>query len=297
MGKKKSTYNKGDKILLEYIKLTNSARLRDYYTCLALNRFRWEGLPDTIESRHIEMALFQNGQAFFYEHETIGLVCLPCYSCSELNIYGDPLAVNVTGYNNTSTIKQIDEGVRIMDNDKATPPLYHIEHYVNVLNEAEQTLLMNLEQQRFPYIIPTTPETELTLKNMMNQVSNYQTGVYVDKKLSEDLQSGEGIKVLKTEAPYLLDKLEDFKGDIQNELYSFLGLNNANTDKKERMLNAEVNVNNSQILMSLDLAYKNRLLACEKINKKYGLNVRVVKVIDELQTDFIGQQKEGGSDE
>lgn len=297
MSRCKSYYNQGDKILLDYIKNTNSVRLRDYYTCLALNRFRWEGLPDTIESRHIEMALFQNGQAFFYEHDTIGLVCLPCNPCSELNIYGDPLAVNVTGYNGFAEIKNMEKGVRILDNDKGTPPLFHIEHYVSLLNETEQTLLANLEQQRFPYIIPTTPETELTVKNMMEQVGNHQTTIFVDKKLSEELQGHEGVKVLKTEAPYLLDKLEDFKGDLQNELYGFLGLNNANTDKKERMLNAEVNVNNSQILMSLDLAFKNRQLACDKINKKYGLNIKVIKVIDELQTDFIGEQKEeGGND-
>ena len=45
--------------------------------------------------------------------------------------------------------------------------------------------------------------------------------------------------------------------------------------------------------MYLDIEYKNRLLACEEINKKFGLNVKVEKVIDSLSHDFLGHQKEG----
>ena len=46
----------------------------------------------------------------------------------------------------------------------------------------------------------------------------------------------------------------------------------------------------------LDIEYKNRLKACKEINKKFGLNVTVKKVIDELSCDFIGQNKGVGLD-
>ena len=48
--------------------------------------------------------------------------------------------------------------------------------------------------------------------------------------------------------------------------------------------------------MYLDIEYKNRLLACENINKKFGLNVKVEKVIDNLSLDFLGSKKEGEID-
>ena len=74
-----------------------------------------------------------------------------------------------------------------------------------------------------------------------------------------------------------------------------MGLNNssANNSKKERLLVDEVNVNNGEILMYLDVDYKNRLKACEEKNKKFGLNVRVTKNIENLSTNFLGSEKEG----
>ncbi len=36
----------------------NEHRLYRFFKLLACNRFRWENLPDGIESRHIEEALF-----------------------------------------------------------------------------------------------------------------------------------------------------------------------------------------------------------------------------------------------
>ena len=69
---------------------------------------------------------------------------------------------------------------------------------------------------------------------------------------------------------------------------TWLGLNNANTEKKERLIVDEVNSNNMHILMNLDLEFKNREKACEEINKRYGLNIKVVKAIDEFAEE---QQK------
>ena len=46
--------------------------------------------------------------------------------------------------------------------------------------------------------------------------------------------------------------------------------------------------------MYLDVEYKNRLLAAEQINEKFGLNIKVEKVIDNLSLNFLGQEKEEG---
>ena len=43
--------------------------------------------------------------------------------------------------------------------------------------------------------------------------------------------------------------------------------------------------------MSSDIGYKTRLLACEKINEKFGLNVRVVEVQDELESEVLSGGK------
>ena len=41
----------------------------DRYKMLALNMFMWEGLPDTIKSRHIENSLYHNGLCIIINDE------------------------------------------------------------------------------------------------------------------------------------------------------------------------------------------------------------------------------------
>lgn len=288
MGKIKSWFNKfceqyqkGD--ALKY----NEGRLYREISNLARNRFQWEGLPEGIESRHIEKFLYENGEVGFYFDDKLGYVCFPCSDGGSLNNYGDAIQYNLTGEAGYSELVDKDDMVRIIANDMATPSVEQVRHYTAIIDEIEKTSYMNLRQQRFPFIISTTKQNELAMKNLLKKINNLEEAIFVDEKLS--MGGDVGIDCLKTDAPYLLDKLQEHKNDILNELYSWLGLNNTNNDKKERLLVDEVNVNNSHILMNLELEFKNRELACKKINEKYPeLNVKVVKTIDTLDLGFKG---------
>ena len=276
----------------------NEFRLYRFFKLLACNRFRWEGLPDGIESRYIEEALFFQGECAFFENKkalfgmenTMNLkMALPCASNGNLNVYGEPLSLTVTGVNYQDII-QTKDCVRILSNDDAIPVNIYMNHYSHLLSRIEKTIDKNLKQQNFPFIVATSKNSQLTSKNIVNKMENDEEFIFTDEQVTG--RDGDcGIKVMQTGAPYLLDKLQAFKNDQVNELLTFLGFNNTNTDKKERMLVDEVNVNNSHILMNLDIEYKNRKKAAEEINKKYGLNVRVIKVIDELQSDFFGSKQ------
>ena len=70
-----------------------------------------------------------------------------------------------------------------------------------------------------------------------------------------------------------------------------LGLNNANLNKKERLISDEVNANNSNILMNLELGYKNRELGLELVNKKFDLDIKLEKTINTLDVSFTGNEK------
>ncbi len=124
------------------------------------------------------------------------------------------------------------------------------------------------------------------MKNIFKKIEDFEESIVVDNRLT---QGGNiGIEALSTNTPYVVDKIRNEKNEVMNEMLSWLGLNNTNTNKKERLLVDEVNVNNNHILMNLDIEYKNRLKACEEINKKYGLEIEVIKTIDLLEVNFIG---------
>ena len=298
MSKNKNYFNRGDSIFLNDVEDDQFMRLFNTYKTLALNRYRWENLPKGLESRHIEKALFEYGQAFFYEDKTTGIRCLPCFESNELNIYGDPIGVKVVGYNGFSEHKTMQEGVCVLDNDTRVPPILHIRHFVELMNKTQSTLYANLDQQKFPFIIPMSEETKLTMSNIMEQTKGFQSCIMVDESISEQLQRGNGecaIRVLQTGVPYLLDRLSDFESRVENKLFTFLGLNNTNENKKERMVVDEVNANNTAVQMMLDTGYKCRQTACELVNEMFGLNMSVIKVVDTFDFDLKGDIKNGGS--
>ena len=92
--------------------------------------------------------------------------------------------------------------------------------------------------------------------------------------------------VIPTIAPYLVDKLQIQKQEMERELLTFLGINNT-LEKKERLLQDETNSNNQFIKMSSDIGFKQRQLACEMINQKFGLQVTVKETQDELESEVM----------
>lgn len=258
---------------------TNLFRLISYYKTLALNIYRWEGLPDGIESKYIEQFLYEYGQVAFTYDNLYGYIALPCSQSLGVNIYGEPIGYVITG--SAGYYKQVkaDECVRIENNDLCIPTMVHINHYAKKMNEIEETMAQNLRQQKFPYMIAGSKNNEFSIKAVWNQIANGEDAIFIDKKWEDD--GDLKLQAIPTLSPYLLDKLQIHKLDLERELLTFLGLDCV-VEKKERLIADEANSNSEQILMSLDLGFKSRQEACELINKKYGLNVSVKKVINDL---------------
>ena len=98
------------------------------------------------------------------------------------------------------------------------------------------------------------------------------------------------LEVLTMPTPYVADKLNQYKYELEREILTFLSLNN-NFEKKERLLTDEVNSNNDFINTNAMLMYKNRLQACEEINKKFGLNVRVLPNKDMISKYYSDEEE------
>ena len=56
---------------------------------------------------------------------------------------------------------------------------------------------------------------------------------------------------------------------------TLLGIENANMDKKERLVSDEVNANNQQVIASRNIWLSERKKAIEELNKKFNLNASV----------------------
>lgn len=73
----------------------NVTYLHYYYFLkeLAINMYKWEGLPDTIDERFLELTLFDNGYGLYFRDEIIGDLFLQCTIGGELDVYRIPITV------------------------------------------------------------------------------------------------------------------------------------------------------------------------------------------------------------
>lgn len=258
-----------------------SIRLTKYYQMLALNRYKWENLPNGIESRYIEQMLFDNGECALFDHPDLGLCVLRSSSRENLNIYGEPTKLSLTGFNEHRTV-MMDECVRIMNNDLALPTLPDIVYYARRMAEIDDIIMQNLRQQRVPYLFATDENNSFSMKSLYDRMYQGEPAIFIDKEMLKG--EPENIMVIPTTAPYLVDKLQIQKQEMERELLTFLGINNT-LEKKERLIVDETNSNNQFIKMASDIGFKQRQLACEQINEMFGLNVRVIETQDEFEME------------
>lgn len=286
--------------------LLNNATASDIYDrlmMLAISIFTWEGLDDVAgfgASRFLEQSLFRYGKAVFIKDDEIGYKVMNATPSDKLNSYYLPIKVNAYSIDYNKSF-DLDDCVYIMNNELQKPTSSSIALFSKRLYETERTIDVNLHAQRTPILIEGNKNTMLTLKNAYMQFDGNVPVIYGNKEFNLDSK----LNVLNTNAPFVIDKLENYKHELQNDCMTFLGINNANTQKRERLITDEVNSNNDLINYYLNCFYKTRKQACDLINKKYDLNIKLVlnkemiELLNNTKNDIIDvevQDNEGGEE-
>lgn len=259
----------------EFEKSLNERTFRDYYKklkLLAKSVYKWNNLPNGIDERWIEEFLFSEGKCMFFMDKSFGLMVAKCVETG-VNPYDEP--TNLMPVSSSPDVEKRDfvnyeEAILIRNNDDMLPTSTSVMLYAYRLTDLTRTIDINISAQKTPVLILCKEKQKLTLKNIYKQWNGFEPVIYGDKEI--DLS---GVKVLKTDAPIVFDKLQIEKNHIWNECMTFLGINNANMDKRERLVDDEVQANNEQVEMFALMGLKARQRACELINAKFNTNISV----------------------
>lgn len=250
----------------------NTLTYNDYFKrlyLLAVTMFKWEGLPDGIPERFIEDCLFEYGQCAFFYDEELGYMVTKVTPSGKLNLYNIPVEYTCYALEYTKQY-DTDDIVVIRNNALEMPTSHTIRLFTQRLTEVERTIDVNIKAQKTPIIVAVPEKQRVTMKNLFKQYDGNAPFIWGTKDL--DLEAA---KTIKTDAPFVADQLMIYKHDLWNEAMSFLGIQNANTDKKERLITDEVTANDQMVVLSAETMLKQRQEACDLINEMYGLNVTV----------------------
>ena len=241
---------------------------------IAIAGFEWKNLPPEIDPRFLEMILCFDGKALFYFDDDLGeYVALQFFNSSTLDIYREPFKRKAFSPAVNFRHKALDEreSVIIWNKGLHLPEILPLRLYARRIAECERTIDVNIKGQKTPKIIRSTNEERLTLENLFKKYDGNIPFIFGSKNLA-DMQD---ITVLDTTVPFVADKIQILKRQIFNEALTYFGIENANSEKKERLVSDEVASN----FGGVDIARRTRLnarkLACRKINERFGLNIDV----------------------
>ena len=259
-----------------FSKRLNDRVLTDYYLRLMLIAralFKWENLPNGLDEKWIERYLFSEGACMFYKDPKLGYMVAQIGETGPLNYYDElttifPYATNYL-YEGPTLTNNVN-AVIIRNNDEMLPTAPTIQLYAYKLTNIERTIDTNILAQKIPTVVKCTDKQRLSFKNAINQRNDNEPVIYADKGMNT-----EDITTLDIKAPIVFDKLQIQKHAVWNECMTYLGINNANMDKRERLVDDEVQANNEQVQASEDIFLKARQKACEEINRIFGTNISV----------------------
>lgn len=271
--------------------VNNNYSWRHYFNRLlelGTTMFEWKNLPDTIDERFMEMTLFNRGSIVWFEDKVLGMLALPAALGGRFNVYRIPITRNIianNGYHKKCTIKN---SVIIWNNFLHSNSRLDIEIFSKKLYNLDRTIDVNVNAQKTPILVSCDETERLSMKNAYKEYDGNAPVIWGDKRLKP-----ESLTVLKTDAPYVSDRLYTLKTQIWNEALTFLGINNVNITKKERLLNDEVNRNQGGTIASRYSRLVMRQNACKEINKMFGTNISVdyredLKVLDEAESVSAG---------
>lgn len=265
MGKRK-----GDREFWESAEL-NKASYIQYYdrlTELSISMFEWRNLPDTVDPRFLELTLFANGMAVFFKDED-DYLALQCAISGPLNVYRIPIrrrAYAVNGFN-----RELDNtnSVIIYNNMLHKNSMLDVRMFARELYNLDRAISVNANAQKTPILIRCTENERLSLENVYMDFDGNKPIIYGDKQLNPN-----ALSVLKTDAPYVADKLYTLKTQKWNEALTYLGISNVNITKRERLITDEVTRNQGGTIASRYSRLESRRNACKEINKMFGLDIQ-----------------------
>lgn len=251
----------------------NSATFNVWYNRLielAIACFEWKNLPDTVDPRFLELALLSDGVAVYFNDDVLGNLCLRTMLTGQRNVYDIPMRRKAYASNGYNMELNEDNSVLIYNNYIHLPSTLDLAMYANKLAQYDNIIDVNVNAQKTPVLITASEQEKLSMQNLYIKYEGNIPYIFGSKELRPD-----ALKVLKTDAPYVADKIYDLKTNVWNEALTYLGIANVSITKRERMITDEVNRMQGGTIASRHSRLEARRDAVEKINAMFGTEIEV----------------------
>lgn len=250
---------------------------------LAVNRFRWVGLPDTCDARFLEWILHTHGIASIsFDKDTPDIWETKIASAyGPYNTYGVPTKWRASGWGDASIGYECthDNGElvyhafsRFANSAAPVVPWNDLEIFARRMTHYERTEDINLAQQQKPWIFVAEREQRQVLINLLKQTAGGEPIVLGNRTIGE---LAENVTTLNVQTPLIVEELAQAKQNVLHEALLYLGIPHLAFEKGERMIEDEARANTAPTNIMLLDCLQARRQAADVLNREFGLSIEV----------------------
>lgn len=166
---------------------------------------------------------------------------------------------------------------------KLTPDYHGIYDTVSLYADMAALIMesfgVNAINAKFSYVFMSNNKTEAeSFKELYDRVASGEPAAFIDRKLFDPDGNPQWMMFNQNLKQNFigLDLLECLNL-IETKFNTAMGINNANTEKRERLTIAEVNVNNQEVNAMVDVILDTMNESFQKVNDMFGLDLSIRK--------------------
>ena len=205
---------------------------------IALNRFKWEGLPPTVDTRYLEWCLLHYGIAtiaFPEEYPEIW-VCGKATWGGAINRYHNPTKWYLYGASGDAFPVTPLNGVLIFNSQTRNNPWNQLDLWARELADIDRTRDVNRAHIKSPVVFSAPRGKKQDIENLVKQWLGGEPAIMLYETMAAN---GITIDSLNIDVPFLGAELFADAMNVLNRAYTFLGIDNLPT-KAERMIEEEI---------------------------------------------------------
>lgn len=238
----------------------------------AMSIYEFENVPEKWDYDYFVTVLMSQG--FICVTDTaLGVIPLRC-SLTGINVYSHPttalIANNVLG----SLERTIDDDCTIikMSHTYRSDIMPICNRYATLLSECDSSISVNLQNSKVAFIgLCSSKQTAQSMKLMYDTISKGEPAVFV----RGDQINADSILYNHVKENFIAPDIQILKRKLMSEFLTEIGVNNANTDKRERLTDDEVQANNGEVQLNAGYWYDNIKEGITQTNKMFNLNIEV----------------------
>lgn len=269
-----------DDMLREYFSLNpkkvdpNSTTFLYYVNTLfrkAMSIYEFNGMPDNWDYDYFVSVLLSQG--FITVTDTpLGVLPLRC-GVSGINVFNHPTTVIIANPVIGNLERTIDEDctlIKISYDYRGI--LATVYKYAEMLASCDSSITVNLMNSKVTFIgLVENKQQAQSMKAMYDMITRGEPAVFVKgSQINNDTILYNHVK-----ENFVAGEIQILKRKIMSEFLTEIGVNNANTDKRERLTDNEVEANDSEIQLNAGYWLDNIKEGIEKTNKMFGLDLSV----------------------